>query len=824
MTTQTNPPLPESLAPPAATLSSGSPRRSSAILILLGLWLVIFFAALFSPPLLDDADATHANAARHMALSGDLVTLRVNGIRYLEKAPLSYWLVAVSFRIFGFNTFAAHLPQAFGVLLLALLGFHWAERAFHARTAFYTGLAVLTSAGVFLFTRYFIPEVLLSLFLSTALYTFLRSLQPADTDPGEWERAKSVANRGGGEIESITNGNVKEEIELTTTPGAPFFPVSPERVGHSRAIANRTISPNPKPSLPAEGQRREKIPASLPGAPYLDSEMWAFAPGANRSLPLDTNSVLSTEAKRRVETPAFFPPALYPYSMWTALALAVLTKGLVALVFFLGAAVVHLVLTSQYKYWRALKPLSGTLLFLAIAAPWHILAGLRNTGGMDGHGFFWFYFINEHVLRFLGRRYPMDYNKLPGYLFWSLHLVWLFPWALFCGALIRQAWVAFQRYTSTNPMPTDRSFFYQPFAVVVIGILLRDTIHVPYLFTVLIALLAFFVYELHRRQTTAPAGSPLLHAPAFAQQTTLLLSLFAALVLVFFSLSTNQEYYTFPAYLPLLLLLAAALTRAEQTYAFDLAYRRSITIAHAAFTGLGAAIAVALAYGLWTSRHLSATPDIGDLLAHRDVGNYTLSMSHFFDLTGPSFAALRLPAILALLAFAIGPAIAWFLRHQRRHLASTAAVALTSTVFLIAAHIAFARFGPLLSSQNLAAVIQQLESNGSIPPDTQILLYGDQAYGSSIPFYLGRQVDLVDGRSSSMIFGGSFPDAPPIFLTPQDLLHLWGRGQRKILFVPLEKRDIVDHLLGSHKILLKETSGKALYTDRPLNPVVSSQF
>jgi hypothetical protein len=64
---------------------------------------------------------------------------------------------------------------------------------------------------------------------------------------------------------------------------------------------------------------------------------------------------------------------------------------------------------------------------LAIAAPWHILAGLRNTGGMDGHGFFWFYFVNEHVLRFLGRRIPRDYNKLPGYLYWSLNLVWLFP-------------------------------------------------------------------------------------------------------------------------------------------------------------------------------------------------------------------------------------------------------------------------------------------------------------------------------------------------------------------------------------------------------------
>lgn len=702
-----------------ATDRGRTSARSSALMILTGLWVALFFAALFSPPLLDDADATHANAARHMAVSGDLVTLRVNGIRYLEKAPLPYWLVAASFRLFGFNTFAVHLPQAMGVLLLALLGFHWAERAFNERTAFYTGLSVLTSAGVFLFTRYFIPEVLLSLLLAIALYCFLRSLETA-TNPDEPKESESAAN---------------------------------------------------------------------PRAPHLDSKIRPSAPRANRTR--------------------------YAYAMWSVLALAVLTKGLVALVFFLGASTLYLILTGQYRNWRALKPFTGAILFFAIAAPWHILAGLRNTGGMNGHGFFWFYFVNEHVLRFLGRRYPRDYNKLPGYLFWTLHLVWLFPWSLFGGALLRQSWVAFNRYTRTNPLPADRTFFWQPFAVVVIGIVLRDTVHIPYLFTVLIALLGFLVYELHRRQTNAHAGTPLLHTPVFRQQTTLLLSLFVALVLVFFSLSTNQEYYTFPAYLPLLLLLAAAFAHAESIYSEDRAYRRAITFGHAAFTVLGLAIALTLASGLWTSRHLPFVPDIGDLLAHRSVGNYTLSMSHLFDLTGPSFAALRTPAILAMLAFLLGPAVAWFLRHQRRHLGSTLTIAFTSAVFLLAAHIAFARFGPMLSSENLAATIQRLEANGSIAGDTQVLLYGDQAYGSSIPFYLGRQVSLVDGRSSSMIFGGTFPDAPPIFLTPQYLVNTWGNGTRKILFVPLEKRDEVDRLLSTHKILVQETSGKALYTDRP---------
>jgi len=161
------------------------------------------------------------------------------------------------------------------------------------------------------------------------------------------------------------------------------------------------------------------------------------------------------------------------------------------------------------------------------------------------------------------------------------------------------------------------------------------------------------------------------------------------------------------------------------------------------------------------------------------------------------------------------------LRARRRHLAATTAIALTSAVFLIAAHIAFVRFAPMLSSQNFAQRIQQLEASGAISRDNTLLLFGDQAYGSSIPFYLNRPLDrpalLVDGRSSSMLFGSTFPDAQALFLTPAELVSQWGSGKRKILFVPLERRADVDRLLGPRQILLEETAGKALITDRPLD-------
>src|ERR1700758_2155914 len=145
--------------------------------LLLLVFLSVHFAALFAPAILDDADGTHTNAAQHMAISGDWVTLRVDGIRYLEKPPLPYWLAAIDYHIFGSNVFATHLPVSLGVLACAILVWRWSRRAWGDRAAFYAALAILTSFGVFLFTRFLIPESLLTFFLGLALYAFLTGLE-----------------------------------------------------------------------------------------------------------------------------------------------------------------------------------------------------------------------------------------------------------------------------------------------------------------------------------------------------------------------------------------------------------------------------------------------------------------------------------------------------------------------------------------------------------------------------------------------------------------------------------------------------------------------
>src|SRR5580692_404259 len=88
-------------APPTDQANFLTPKLS--ILILFGLWLVIYAGTMFTPPLLDDVDSLHAEAAREMILRHDWVTLYTNGLRYLEKAPLMYWGIAVSYELFGIH-------------------------------------------------------------------------------------------------------------------------------------------------------------------------------------------------------------------------------------------------------------------------------------------------------------------------------------------------------------------------------------------------------------------------------------------------------------------------------------------------------------------------------------------------------------------------------------------------------------------------------------------------------------------------------------------------------------------------------------------------
>src|ERR1700738_1159173 len=145
-------------------------------------------------------------------------------------------------------------------------------------------------------------------------------------------------------------------------------------------------------------------------------------------------------------------PAGWAATMAASTAVGLLLKGLIAAVFPIGAALVYLAVTRQLflrRTWQRLHPFTGALIVIAIAAPWHVLATISNppifywsmhSGPGEYHGFFWFYFMNEHVLRFLNLRYPRDYNTVPRLWFWLLHLVWLFPASMFLPAVFKQSY------------------------------------------------------------------------------------------------------------------------------------------------------------------------------------------------------------------------------------------------------------------------------------------------------------------------------------------------------------------------------------------------
>ena len=79
-------------------------------LIVILLAAAVFLGCIYSPPhLMDDVDAVQAQISRNMLQSGDWVTARLNGVPYLEKSPLGYWLSATSYRIFGVHDWAARL-------------------------------------------------------------------------------------------------------------------------------------------------------------------------------------------------------------------------------------------------------------------------------------------------------------------------------------------------------------------------------------------------------------------------------------------------------------------------------------------------------------------------------------------------------------------------------------------------------------------------------------------------------------------------------------------------------------------------------------------
>src|SRR6202051_3772712 len=254
-------PLDETMGNRATLPDRGDPpdsrHRRRYELIVLAVAAAVFLGCIVSPPsLMDDVDAVQAQIARNMLDSGDWVTARLDGVAYLEKSPLKYWMVAVSYEIFGVHDWAARIPLALFAITLCWLTARIGGWAFGGRAGLYAGLALATCVGLFLFTRVLIPDVGLTLAITMAMWALLRALEEDEPHPPRWA--------------------------------------------------------------------------------------WIMA---------------------------------------ASIAAGLLLKGLIAAVLPVGAGVAYLFLTRQLfkrRTWKRLRPFSGSLIILLIAAPWHVLATIPN--------------------------------------------------------------------------------------------------------------------------------------------------------------------------------------------------------------------------------------------------------------------------------------------------------------------------------------------------------------------------------------------------------------------------------------------------------------
>jgi len=592
----------------------GTGNRGVELIVVLIAALVFLLSVISPPALMDDVDSVQAQIARNMLTSGDWVTAHLDGVAYLEKSPLKYWMIAVSYMIFGIHDWAARLPIAFSAIALCWLTAHigsWAFRKPDDKYAgFYSGLVLATCVGLFLFTRILIPDVILTLAITAALYGIVRSLDSEEQRPFRW---------------------------------AMLF--------------------------------------------------------------------------------------------WFSMAAGILLKGLIASLFPVAVAGIYLLVTGQLfrlETWKRLYIVPGMALFLALAAPWHVLATIRNPPYFDFtlhsesgsyRGFFWFYFFNEHILRFLNTRYPRDYNTVPRPLFWAFHLVWFFPWSAYLPAV-----------AALNFLGEDR-----------------------------------------------------------ASRLRLLALCWIGFVLLFFTLSTTQEYYSMPCYPAFALLLGSAMA----------APSKLLRPATKVLGVMAAALSALLLFLLLAARGLPTPGDIS-LALNSNPELYTLSMGHIADLTQQAFAYLRLPLALAAFATAIGAVGALAFRGRRAYLA----LAVMMILFFQAARIALIAFNPYLGSKPLADALV------AAPPGE--LIVDDQYYSfSSVFFYANRDAWLLNGRVNNLEYGSYAPGAKNPFLNDRQFSERWRSSQRYYVLAEIKPAQRLQALVpGSPWRTVAASGGKLLLTNQ----------
>lgn len=151
----------------------------SVVYILLALSLLLFVPKL-GMPLLDPDEGLYAEIAQEMLARGDWVIPHINGLPYLEKPPLYFWLTALTFQLFGPSEWATRLWSAMSALGTVLLTWRIGRRLYGASAGLLAGVVVATVVGNALYVRRASTDQLFVFCLTLAIYGFLRDAERPD--------------------------------------------------------------------------------------------------------------------------------------------------------------------------------------------------------------------------------------------------------------------------------------------------------------------------------------------------------------------------------------------------------------------------------------------------------------------------------------------------------------------------------------------------------------------------------------------------------------------------------------------------------------------
>ena len=601
--------------------------------------LVLIVAALFifgglaNTSFLDPDEGMYGSIAREMAETGDWLTPRFNGVRYLNKPPLYFWLTGLTMYLLGPSEWGVRLWSALPALGVALLIWHLGELLYGGRAGLLSALVFVSSVGVFRYVRVAATDFLLVFSITLAIYGFVRA----------------------------------------------------------------ALSQSPR-----------------------TARRWSVV-------------------------------------FWLGMALGVLSKGLVGLIFPLLIVGLYLLVNSKWQIVNDEWPIAsgerriangggrrlfasplGILLFLALVLPWHLLAALKNPG------FFQFYIVDNQLLRFFNRRgFIEDDVPVSTLAFLGLTLVWFFPWSLLLPASLR---CGFPRLSLTSSL---------------------------------------------------------------RERLRLVVGLWAVVVLGFFSLSSSKlEHYVLPAVPPLSLWVGALWSEVLEG-------RDLLSAGKWRFLGLGwwlgiSALGCGLAgVGLFWFSHL-LTPQM--LLAGLAELNVYYRILQGEGTGFPFASVLPFVGLLKVLGVALAVGLPAALVVYRFRLPALSFAAFLATAGVI--YFVIAAVDVLVEPHHSTVYVARALAKQAAVLDA-IVHAGSLEYSAGLPFYTDKKIYVWNGTRGSLDFGSSFKDGGNVFLDDTRFAHLWNSPRRVFLVVPYQESENRHLKLPMEKLfLLGEFGSRRLYVNQ----------